>query len=75
MQQFYMGPSQVSEWAPVLHPVPHDEGSVTPHKQKKPSQLTLQSQIKSVDVIGQGQGPYFGHHMISREIAHDDFYS
>ena len=51
MQQYYMGPSQVSEWAPVLHPVPNDEAAVTPHKQsKKPSQLTLQSQIKSVDV-------------------------
>jgi hypothetical protein len=37
MQQYYMGPSQVSEWAPVLHPVPNDEGAVTPHKGKKPS--------------------------------------
>lgn len=33
MQQYYnMQPSQVSEWAPVLHPVVNDEAAVTPHK-------------------------------------------
>ena len=33
MHQYYMQQSQVSEWAPVLHPIVTEEAAVTPHKQ------------------------------------------
>ena len=49
-QQYFMGPS---EWTPVLHPIvggDHQGPAVTPSKKNKPPQLTLQSQIRSLDV-------------------------